>query len=80
MISVCIFEGFKEKVSSKGNKYGEIFIKGLNEDGTVDLEQAKLRTFSDDVINMCKTLKTSEKIKLLFSINDANIILDDIRK
>lgn len=80
MVTYCLFEGVKEKTSSKGNKYGEIFVKGLNEDGSVDLEQAKLRTFSEDVINVCKTLKTSEKIKLLFSINDSSIVLDDVKK
>lgn len=80
MITYCIFDGVKEKISSKGNKYGEIFVKGLKEDGTADFEQVKLRTFSEDVLNSCKALKTAETIKIFFSVNDFSIILDGISK
>lgn len=80
MYTYAIYEGLKEKTSSKGNKYGEIFIKGLKEDGTADFERVKLRTFSEDIINLCKSLKTSEAIKIYFSVNDLSIIIDNIVK
>lgn len=73
MVLVAYFDGFKESVSSKGNPYGDIYVRGMNAEGVADMEQLKLRTFSSDVLAVAKTLKKDDVINLELQLRDATV-------
>ncbi len=73
MIVKGYYDGNKSHVSGKGNVYADIFFRGMTADGTADIEQAKLRTFSETVINACRNLNQGDIVELDLTIRDATV-------
>lgn len=71
MLVSCYFDGIKSATSSKGNTYGDIFCRGMREDGTADFEQMKFRTFDEAVIKKANGLQKDDIINLELTIRDA---------
>lgn len=73
MILTAYFDGVKEATSSKGNKYGDVYVRGMDAEGVADMEQLKLRTFNEGVLAVAKTLKKDDVINLELQLRDATV-------
>lgn len=71
MVLSVYFDGYRESVSSKGTKYADLFVRGMNAEGESDMEQLRLRTFDEGVIGVAKTLKRDAVVNLNIVIRDA---------
>lgn len=71
MVLAVYYDGCKEAVSSKGTRYADLYVRGMNAEGEADMEQMRLRTFNDSVIAVAKTLKKDAVINLDIVIRDA---------
>ncbi len=74
MNCVAKFAGIKKRVSPKGTVYADIFCHSILSDGSVDVEQCKLRTFSSDVIAKCEMLKKDDNLLIDLAFKDATIV------
>lgn len=73
MIIQAFCDGVKTYISSKGNPYADIFIRGVDAEGSPDFEQLKLRTFDEKVIKTCQEVKKEDLISFDITIRDATI-------
>lgn len=79
MISIAKYAGYKKYTSQKtGKKYGYIYVYPLLEDGNPDIEQMKIRTFSETVLEICDMLQPGESIVLDLSVKE--ILLQGVQR
>ena len=71
MIFSAYWGGIKEHTSSKGNKYADLLVYAMLDDGDPDLEQTKIRTFDEDVIKVARDFKRDDVVLLDLVIRDA---------
>lgn len=73
MIVQFFYDGIRSYTSSKGNRYADLFVRGVTDEGTADFEQVKLRTFDEAVIQSCERLKPNDVVGLDLTIKDATV-------
>lgn len=73
MFAQFLLEGVREKTSSKGSAYAEVFVKGVDEDGNPDIVQHRFMTFDEEVLSKLRTKKTNDYVNLQLEIREATI-------
>lgn len=74
MFIQTVLDGVREKTSSKGSKYAEVYIKGVDEDGTPDFVQRRFMCFDEVVIERLEKFKKDDLINLDLEIREATIV------
>lgn len=74
MVVPFVLDGVKEKTSSKGSSYAEIYVRGVDENGDADFVQKRFMTFEEDVITKLRTKKPNDCVNLELEIKDATVV------
>lgn len=74
MVVPLILEGTKEKASSKGKIYAEVYAKGVDDDGNADMVQRRFMCFEEDVINQLRSKKPGDCVNLVLEIKEATVV------
>ncbi len=69
MYGTFLYEGCDVKISSKGNKYANIYLKEIK-DGTIDFKQIQARSFSKDVVDKLSMMSAGTKVSIDFGCKD----------
>ena len=65
------YDGVQFRTSKAGNAYADLFLREVDENGNIDLQQRVFRSFNEDVINRCRSIEPNSVVIVDLTIKEA---------